>query len=541
MPPAFHAAARALLSDPLTNKGTAFTEIERDRLGLHGLLPPHVGTLESQIVRRRRVLDGMADDFHRYAFLRELQDTNEVLFHALVQADLPRMLPLVYTPTVGAGCERFSEIWRKPRGLFLSYPNRDRIADILADPALDRVKVIVVSDGERILGLGDQGAGGMGIPIGKLALYTACAGIHPAEVLPILLDVGTDNAGLRDDPLYVGWRNPRIRGEEYAAFVDTFVEAVAARWPNVLLQWEDFAGHNAYDLLARYRDRLLSFNDDIQGTAATAVGTLLSAIRRTGASLTDQRIVLFGAGAAGSGVAELLVQALRAEGLDEAAARARIWAVDRDGLVLSDMAKLTPPQVLLARDPVEVTGWARDAQGDLGLLEVVHAVRPTVLIGASGQAGSFTEAVVRAMAAGCARPVIFPLSNPVSRAEAHPTDVLAWTDGRAVVGTGSPFGVAGVTQVNNVYIFPGVGLGALAAGATRVTDGMFMAAARALGAMGGEGETLLPPIDDLRDVALQIALVVAQAAVADGVATVAPDDLTKERIAESMWAAAYDR
>ncbi len=538
MSPAFHAAARAILSDPLTNKGTAFTEGERDRLGLHGLLPPHVGTLESQIVRRRRVLDGMADDFHRYAFLRELQDSNEVLFHALVQADLPRMLPLVYTPTVGAGCERFSEIWRKPRGLFLSYPNRDRIADILADPALDRVKVIVVSDGERILGLGDQGAGGMGIPIGKLALYTACAGIHPAEVLPILLDVGTDNAGLRDDPLYVGWRNPRIRGEDYAAFVETFVAAVAARWPNVLLQWEDFAGHNAHDLLARYRDRLLSFNDDIQGTAATAVGTLLSAIRRTGAALTGQRIVLFGAGAAGSGVAELLVQALRAEGLDEAAARARIWAVDRDGLILSDMAKLTPPQVVLARDPADVAGWARDAGGELGLLETVRAVRPTVLIGASGQAGTFTEAVVRAMAAGCERPVIFPLSNPVSRAEAHPADVLAWTDGRAVVGTGSPFGVAGVTQVNNVYIFPGVGLGALAVGARRVTDGMFMAAARALGAMGGEGETLLPPIDALRAVALRIACVVAQAAVADGVTSV--DHVDEERIAALMWDAAYD-
>lgn len=540
MPPAFHAAARALLSDPLTNKGTAFTEAERDRLGLHGLLPPHVGTLESQIARRRRVLDGMADDFHRYAFLRELQDSNEVLFHALVQADLPRLLPLVYTPTVGAGCERFSEIWRKPRGLFLSYPNRERIADILADPALDRVKVIVVSDGERILGLGDQGAGGMGIPIGKLALYTACAGIHPAEVLPILLDVGTDNAGLRDDPLYVGWRNPRIRGDDYAAFVETFVAAVAERWPNVLLQWEDFAGHNAYDLLARYRGRLLSFNDDIQGTAATAVGTLLSAIRRTGASLTGQRIVLFGAGAAGSGVAELLVQALRAEGLDEPAARARIWAVDRDGLILSDMAKLAPPQVLLARDPAEVASWERDAEGELGLLETVRAVRPTVLIGASGQAGAFTEAVVRTMAAGCARPVIFPLSNPVSRAEAHPADVLAWTDGHAVVGTGSPFGVAGVTQVNNVYIFPGVGLGALAAGATRITDGMFMAAARALGALGGEGETLLPPIDALRDVALRIALVVAQAAVADGVATVGAEELTEQRIAALMWDAAYD-
>ena len=538
MPPAFHAAARALLADPLTNKGTAFTEAERDRLGLHGLLPPHVGTLDSQIARRRRALDGMADDFHRYAFLRELQDSNEVLFHALVQADLPRMLPLVYTPTVGAGCERFSEIWRKPRGLFLSYPNRDRIADILADPALDRVKVIVVSDGERILGLGDQGAGGMGIPIGKLALYTACAGIHPAEVLPILLDVGTDNAGLRDDPLYVGWRNPRVRGEDYAAFVDSFVTAVADRWPDVLLQWEDFAGYNAYDLLARYRDRLLSFNDDIQGTAATAVGTLLSAIRRTGASLTEQRIVLFGAGAAGSGVAELLVQALRAAGLDEAAARARIWAVDRDGLILSDMAKLSPPQMLLARDPAEATGWTRDADGGLGLLETVRAVRPTVLIGASGQAGSFTEAVVRAVADGCARPVIFPLSNPVSRAEAHPADVLAWTDGRAIVGTGSPFGVAGVTQVNNVYIFPGVGLGALAAGATRVTDGMFMAAARALGDLGGAGETLLPPIEDLRSVALRIAVVVARAAIADGVATVA--EVGEDQIAALMWDAAYD-
>ncbi|MGP7795433.1 NAD-dependent malic enzyme [Sphingomonas sp. CLY1604] len=535
MSPAHHAAARALLADPLTNKGTAFTEAERDAFGLHGLLPPHVGTLESQIARRRRVLDGMADDFHRYAFLRELQDSNEVLFHALVQADLPRLLPLVYTPTVGAGCERFSEIWRKPRGLFLSYPNRDRIADILADPALDRIKVIVVSDGERILGLGDQGAGGMGIPIGKLALYTACAGIHPAEVLPILLDVGTDNAALRDDPLYVGWRNPRVRGEDYAAFVDSFVEAVAARWPDVLLQWEDFAGHNAHDLLGRYRDRLPSFNDDIQGTAATAVGTLLSAIRRTGARLADQRIVLFGAGAAGSGVAELLVQALQAEGLDEAAARARIWAVDRDGLIVSDMATLTPPQVRLARDAAEVVDWpAQD------LLGTVQAVRPTVLIGASGQAGSFTEAVVRAMAAGCARPVIFPLSNPISRAEAHPADLLAWTEGRALVGTGSPFGVAGVTQVNNVYIFPGVGLGAIAAGAHRVTDGMFMAAARALGAMGGEGDTLLPPIAALREVALGITVAVARAAVADGVASVAAVDLTEERIAGLMWQAVYD-
>ncbi|MFS0772508.1 NAD-dependent malic enzyme [Sphingomonas sp. 1P08PE] len=540
MSPAFHAAARALLADPLTNKGTAFTQGERDVLGLHGLLPPHVGTLDSQIARRRRVLNGMADDFHRYAFLRELQDSNEVLFHALVQADLPRLLPLVYTPTVGEGCERFSEIWRRPRGLFLSYPNRDRIADILADPALDRVKVIVVSDGERILGLGDQGAGGMGIPIGKLALYTACAGIHPAEVLPILLDVGTDNAERRDDPLYVGWRNPRVRGPEYDDFVEEFVAAVDARFPAVLLQWEDFAGKNAYDLLDRYRDRLLSFNDDIQGTAATATGTLLAAIRRTGQPLGAQRIVLFGAGAAGSGIAEMLVRALIAEGLDERQARSRLWAVDRDGLILSDIPRLPQQQIPLARDPAEVVNWTLTVN-QIGLYETVVNVRPTVLIGASGQMGAFGERVVRAMAAGCERPVIFPLSNPISRAEAHPADLLAWTDGRALVGTGSPFGVAGVTQVNNVYIFPGVGLGALAAGARRVTDGMFMAAAETLGAMGDAGDgSLLPPITALRDVALRIAVAVAAQAVEDGVATAPAGALTADRIAARMWVARYD-
>ncbi|MEG3126210.1 NAD-dependent malic enzyme [Sphingomonas sp. GB1N7] len=538
MSPAFHAAARAVLADPLTNKGTAFSEAERDTLGLHGLLPPHVGTLDSQIGRRMRALNGMEDDFHRYAFLRELQDSNEVLFHALVQHDLPRMLPLVYTPTVGAGCERFSEIWHRPRGLFLSYPNKGRIADILADPALDRVKVIVVSDGERILGLGDQGAGGMGIPIGKLALYTACAGVHPAEVLPILLDVGTDNAVLRDDPLYVGWRNPRVRGPEYDAFVETFVSAVAERFPGVLLQWEDFAGRNAHDLLDRYRDRLLSFNDDIQGTAATTVGTLLSAIRRTGVPLARQRIVLFGAGAAGSGVAEMLVRAMMAEGLSEATARGQIWAVDRDGLILSDISRLPPQQQALAHDPDEIATWVRTDTNAIGLLDTVSNVKPSVLIGASGQMGAFGEPVVRAMATANPQPVIFPLSNPISRAEAHPADLLAWTDGRAIIGTGSPFGVAGITQVNNVYIFPGVGLGALAAGATRITDGMLMAAARELGAMGGKDGTLLPPIAQLREVALRIAVAVARQAVSEGVAAENPS-IDAEQIGERMWRPRY--
>jgi malate dehydrogenase (oxaloacetate-decarboxylating) len=479
-----------------------------------------------------RALDGMADDFHRYAFLRELQDSNEILFHALVQRDLPRMLPLIYTPTVGEGCERFSEIWHRPRGLFLSYPNQDRIADILADPAFDRVKVIVVSDGERILGLGDQGAGGMGIPIGKLALYTACAGLHPAEVLPILLDVGTDNAARRDDPLYVGWRHARVRGADYDGFLESFVTAVAKRWPNVLLQWEDFAGQNAHRLLDRYRDRLLSFNDDIQGTAATALGTLLSAIRRTGGALADQRIVLFGAGAAGCGIGELLVRAMVADGLSDADARTRIWAVDRDGLIVAGMSGLTAPQAALARHEGGIPT-------PLDLLGTVERIKPTVLVGTSGQSGAFGEAVVRAMAAGVEHPILFPLSNPISRAEAHPTDLFDWTDGRAIVGTGSPFGVLGVTQVNNVFIFPGVGLGALAAGARCVTEGMFMAAARELATMDGEGGTLLPPITRLRDIALRIATAVARQAVAEGVATDDGRSLSDDAIAATMWVARY--
>jgi len=549
-----YARARALLNDPLTNRGTAFTVAERDRFGLHGLLPPHVLTLDEQIARRRQMLESMDTDFHRYAFLRELQDTNEILFHAVVQSDLPHMLPLVYTPTVGEGCERFSQIFRRPRGLFLSWPNRDRIRSILADPSLDRVKVIVVSDGERILGLGDQGAGGMGIPIGKLALYTACAGFHPAEVLPILLDVGTDNAERVNDPLYIGWHAPRVRGADYDAFVEEFVSAVDERFPDVLLQWEDFAGKNAYDLLGRYRHRLLTFNDDIQGTAATAVGTLLAAVRVTGVPLSAQRVVQYGLGAAGSGIAEMLVQAIMAEGVDEATARRTIWPIDRNGLILSDMADLPPQQVPLARDPADVAGWARIGNGRIGLEQTIAQVRPTVLIGTSGQRDAFNEGTVRLMASLTERPVIFPLSNPVSRAEAHPADILRWSEGRAIVGSGSPFGTPGVTQVNNVYVFPGIGLGAIVAKAGVVTDGMFMAAARRLGELSEPGELggeigdgsaegnpgLLPPITALREVALQIAYAVAQQALAEGVAGVPAETITLDAIAAQMWKPVYD-
>ena len=539
-----YAAARALLNDPLTNRGTAFTLEERDHHGLHGLLPSHVFKLEDQIERRCQMLQGMDTDFHRYAFLRELQDTNEVLFHAVVQSDLPRMLPLVYTPTVGEGCERFSQIFRRPRGLFLTWPNRHRIREILADPAFDRVKVIVVSDGERILGLGDQGAGGMGIPIGKLALYTACAGFHPAEVLPILLDCGTDNPVRLNDPLYIGWHSPRVRGADYDSFVEEFVSAVDERWPNVLLQWEDFAGKNAYDLLNRYRDRLLTFNDDIQGTAATAVGTMLAAVRTTGVPLAAQRVLLYGVGAAGSGIAEMLVKAIIAEGVDEATARRAIWAIDRDGLIVSNMPDLGPQQVALARDPADVAGWPRIGNGRIGLEQTIAQVRPHVLIGASGQKDAFNEGTVRLMASLVERPVVFPLSNPVSRAEATPADILRWSDGRAIVGTGSPFGTPGVTQVNNVYVFPGIGLGALAAKARVVSDGMFMAAARRLGELSaeiGDGRPgLLPPITALREVALRIAVAVAQQAVDEGVAGVGADAIARDAIAAHMWEPAYD-
>ncbi len=533
----------ALLSRALLNKGTAFTEDERDRFSLHGLLPPHVGTLEEQVSRRLRALRGCDNDLERYAFMRDLQDVNETLFYALLVAHAEELLPIVYTPTVGTGCQRFSEVWRRPRGLFLSYPNRARIRDILANAELDDVRVIVVSDGERILGLGDQGAGGMGIPIGKLSLYTACAGIHPEQTLPILLDVGTDNAERLADPLYIGWRKPRIRGADYEAFVDDFVSAVHARWPDVLLQWEDFAGQNAGAFLAKYRDRLCTFNDDIQGTAAVATGALLSAIQVTGVPLAEQRIAFLGFGAAGYGIAELIVRAMVEAGIAEADARAKFWPIDRDGLLVEGMA-VTPMQrgFVQARQP-----WM---SAHPTLAEVVHHVHPTALIGVSGQPGAFAEPIIRELAAHVARPVILPLSNPTSRAEATPAELYAWTDGRALVGTGSPFAPVEhggrthpIAQTNNSYIFPGVGLGVLAVGATRITDGMFMAAARELAARSPCARDslapLLPHVDQLRTVALAVAGAVARQAVREGVAPPIDDAALDAAIGGRIWDPVY--
>jgi len=539
-----------LLANPLLNKGTAFTERERDELGLHGFLPPHIGSLEDQISRRMDALHALQTDFERYVFLRGLQDANETLFYALVTRNLTETLPLVYTPTVGEGCQRFSRIWSKPRGLFLSWPQRNRIGDIFAHPRFDQIEAIVVSDGERILGLGDQGAGGMGIPIGKLSLYTACAGLHPATTLPILLDTGTDNGERLVDPLYIGWRHERIRGQDYDDFVELFVAAVEARWPHVLLQFEDFARSNAARLLARYRDRLCTFNDDIQGTAAVAAGALLAAVRVTGLPLCEQRAVIAGAGSAGCGIGALILREMIDAGLPAPEARARFFAVDRDGLLVQGMPGLLDFQEPFAQARAAVAGWRLEHPDRIGLLDVVANAKPTVLIGVSGQHGIFTERIVRAMAAGVARPVIFPLSNPVSRSEATPQDLETWSRGRAIIGTGSPFppitrNGRSVTldQTNNAYVFPGVGLGALAVGARRVSDRMFKAAAAALAGVSparlDPTAHLLPAVADLRGVSVAVAQAVAKAARADGLCEPLADDAIAGRIAAKMWDPVY--
>ena len=539
-----------LINFPMLNKGTAFTESERTDFALHGLLPPHVGNLEDQAARRLKALHSRHTDFGRYTYLRDLQDTNETLFYALLVRNIEEMMPLVYTPTVGEGCQRFSEIWRKPRGLFLSYPNRHRIREILQHHRYDAIRAIVVSDGERILGLGDQGAGGMGIPIGKLALYTACAGIHPQQCLPVLLDVGTDNLELLEDPLYVGWRHQRVRGAEYDDFVEAFVSAVIERCPKLLLQWEDFAGMNAGRLLERYRDRLCTFNDDIQGTAAVAAGTLLAAINVTGTPLTEQRIALFGAGSAGIGIASLLLTAMKNAGLSEAEARRRFYAVDKDGLLVEGMTDIRPAQQPFVQSRFAIATWNLEHKDRVSLLDVVRNAKPTAFIGVSGQAGAFTEEVVRAMAAAVERPVIFPLSNPTSRSEAKPADLLKWTNGLALIGTGSPFAAVSwngrevpIDQTNNSYIFPGLGLGVLSVNAQRVTDTMFMAAAKCLAELSparlSRSGRLLPPVSELRSVSCAVAKAVALQAITDGVADPLDEQTVESRIRSNVWEPAY--
>ncbi|MGA8086666.1 MAG: NAD-dependent malic enzyme [Terracidiphilus sp.] len=539
-----------LLFNSRLNKGTAFTEQERDIFGLHGLLPPHIGTLEDQRLRRKRVLDSRDTAFGKYSNMRDLQDNDETLFYSMIEHYTEELLPIVYTPAVGEGCQRFSEIWRRPRGLFISYPNRHRIDQILADPRYDNVRCIVVSDGERILGLGDQGAGGMGIPIGKMALYTALGGIPPEHCLPILLDAGTDNEKLLHEPIYIGWQHHRVRGQEYDDFVEAFVTAVQKRWPKILLQWEDFAGANAARLLERYRDRLCTFNDDIQGTAAVTTATLLAAVNATGVPLSQQTIAMYGAGSAGIGIIDLLIAAMKEEGLSEEQARSRVYAFNRHGLLVDGARGIKESQRPLVRKRADIAGWHLEGGEDVSLLDVVRNAKVTVLAGVSTQAGAFTEEIVCEMARHTERPIVFPMSNPTSQAEATPADLLLWTKGRALVGTGSPFPpveVEGrpvrISQVNNSFIFPGLALGILVAEARRVTDGMIMAAARALAGLSPSRKDktapLLPPIGESRKVALVVSEAVARQAMAEGVASITDANSLPDRIRAYMWNPVY--
>jgi malate dehydrogenase (oxaloacetate-decarboxylating) len=488
--------------------------------------------------------------FGKYSNMRDLQDNCETLFYSLIAHHTEELLPIVYTPAVGEGCQRFSEIWRRPRGLFLSYTNKDHIEEILSDPRYDQVRCIVVSDGERILGLGDQGAGGMGIPIGKMALYTALGGIPPEHCLPILLDVGTDNQALLDEPIYIGWQHKRIRGPEYDAFIEEFVTAVQRRWPHILLQWEDFAGVNAAILLKRYRHRLCTFNDDIQGTAAIATGTLLAAVRATGLPLKEQTIAMFGSGSAGLGICDLLIARMKEEGLTEEQARKRIYAFNRHGLLIEGCEGIRPGQEPLVRMKADVEGWKLAGTGPISLLDVVRNAKVTILLGVSAQTGAFTEEMVREMASHTERPIIFPLSNPTSKAEATPADLLRWTSGRVLVGTGSPFEpvevngkLVRISQVNNSFIFPGLALGILVSRSTRVSDAMIMASAKALAGMSptlsDPSAPLLPPIADCRKVSLVVAEAVAKQAMADGAAEKVNDETLRESLRAYVWEPVY--
>ena len=516
-----------LLHSPVLNKGTAFTEEERDALHLRGLLPPHVHTQDEQVMRVMENFRRKPNDLEKYVHMIALQDRNETLFYRVVLDHLEEMMPIIYTPTVGQGCLEYGHIFRRPRGLFVSSADRGRVADVLRNWPSPDVRIIVVTDGERILGLGDLGADGMGIPVGKLSLYTACAGVHPALCLPVTLDVGTDNERLWRDPLYIGIRQPRLRGEAYDALVDEFMTAAQEVFPNVLVQFEDFANVNAFRLLNRYRDRLCTFNDDIQGTGGVALAGLVSALRLTGGRLPDQTVLFLGAGEAAVGIAGLIVAGMVAEGLPEEEARARCWLVDSRGLVVKSRTDLAPHKQPYAHDHAPLPDF----------LAAVEALRPTAIIGVSGQPGTFSQPVLAAMARLNERPIVFALSNPTSKAECTAEQAYTWTEGRAIFASGSPFApvtVGGRTHVpgqgNNAYVFPGVGLGVIACGARLVTDEMFFAAARALAGQVSEEDLaqglIYPPLTEIREVSAAIAAAVAGVAYRQGLATrPEPEDL----------------
>ncbi|WP_408900165.1 NAD-dependent malic enzyme [Photobacterium piscicola] len=544
-------AGPILLETPLLNKGSAFSIEERMFFNLEGLLPEAIESIEEQTERAYQQYQKFDNDMDKHIYLRNIQDTNETLFYRLVENHITEMMPIIYTPTVGSACEDFSNIYRRGRGLFISYPNRDRIEDMLNNASRQNVKVIVVTDGERILGLGDQGIGGMGIPIGKLSLYTACGGISPAYTLPVVLDVGTNNPQRLSDPMYMGWRHARITGAEYDNFVDDFIQAVKHRWPEALIQFEDFAQKNAMPLLERYKDKVCCFNDDIQGTAAVTVGSLLAACKAAGTKLSDQRVTFLGAGSAGCGIAEAIIAQMVAGGITDAQARSQVFMVDRWGLLVENMPNLLNFQQALVQKNTNIEDWEL-SDTNISLLDVMRNAKPTVLIGVSGVPGLFSEEVIREMYAHCPRPIIFPLSNPTSRVEATPFDLIHWTEGNALVATGSPFDPVvyegktyPIVQCNNSYIFPGIGLGVLAVNARRVTSEMLMESSRALAecsplAIHGEGP-LLPGLEDIQKVSRKIAFAVAKKAVEQHKAPKNSDERIREKIDANFWQSEYRR
>ncbi len=539
----------ALLKDDFLNKGDAFSREERAQFGLGGMLPDHVATIDEQLLRVRVQYDSKARDIDKNVYLNSLMDRNETLFYRFVMENLQEVVPVIYTPVVAKACSHWSRIYRRAHGLYITPRDKGHIADILLARPVEQPPVIVVTDNERILGIGDQGAGGLGIPIGKLALYTAAAGIHPARCIPISIDVGTNNSELLEDPLYIGYRKPRLRGEEYDELIDEFVDAVRDVFPGALLQWEDFANRTSFTNLERHRKRITSFNDDIQGTAAMVVGGLIAATRAIDTDFVDHKIVIVGAGSAGHGIREQLIAAMVAGGADEEKAKSQMFVLDSRGLVISNRTTLTEIKRDLAT-PVEVVrGWGEfDGPPPPSLLDVVTNVGPSVLIGVSGTAGLFTEEVIKAMAKTCERPIVMPLSNPTSHTEVTPANAIHWTDGRAMVATGSPFNPVEyngkthtIGQANNVFIFPGMGLGVITVHAREVTVGMFLAGAKALADATGSDLVargqLYPNITDVRDVSRAVAIAVAHKAIEEGVAE--PLEDLEDKIDDEMWTPEY--
>jgi malate dehydrogenase (oxaloacetate-decarboxylating) len=542
---------RQVFGEPRINKGTGFSPDERGALGLVGLMPYKVFSLEQQAARSYDQYCAQPTDLAKSVFLTALHDRNEVLFYRLLTDHLREMLPIVYTPTIGEAIERYSQQYRRPRGVYLSVDAPELIESSLAATDLDpdEVDLIVATDAEAILGIGDWGVGGIAIAEGKLVVYCAAGGIDPNRAIPVILDVGTNRQELLDDPLYLGNAHPRVDRDTYDRFVDAYVAAATKLFPDALLHWEDFGPSNAHRILDRYRDRILTFNDDIQGTGAVNLAAVLSGVAVSGVPLAEHRVVIFGAGSAGSGIARQLRDALIGSGLSEAEATARHWAVDRPGLLTDDMDDLRSFQRPYARPAAEVADWARDPDvGGISLEEVVRRVAPTILVGTSTRTGAFTESIVRAMAERCERPIILPLSNPTRLAEAVPSDLLRWTDGRALVATGSPFEPVThdrvtyvIGQANNALVFPGLGLGAVVARASRITDRMIFAAARAVADLVDAttpGASLLPQINDVRETSVAVAVAVARAA-ADGVARAPLDPDLEAQVRRSMWEPTY--